>query len=246
MRHSTCETEGVNETDNLRALMEADRWIDRVTSQRNHLPEMGELATVEEELRGLLKALNEAQAVLTPVRTAYEDAQRESGRLRTRAEGLDSTLSTSTANARELAALQGELVHVRELLARSEDLELDYLIEVEPLDEVVNAIKAKAQPQVARRTELQGVINELQAGLDDELVSLRSGRLERASALSGELLARYDAAFARVGTSGAAQVDAGRCDGCRIALSPLDVDRWKGQAEGSFMPCPECGRLLLP
>jgi predicted nucleic acid-binding Zn-ribbon protein len=246
MRVSTCETEGVNETENLRALMEADRWIDRVTAQRTHLPEMAELVTVEEELRGLLKALNEAQAVLTPVRTAYDDAQRESGRLRTRAEALDATLSASTANARELAALQSELAHVRELLARSEDLELDYLIAVEPLDEVVDAIKAKAQPQVTRRTVLQGVIAELQAGLDDELESLRGGRGERAAALSAELLARYDAAFSRVGTSGAAQVDAGRCDGCRIALSPLDVDRWKGQAEGSFMPCPECGRLLLP
>ena len=236
----------MNETDHLRALMEADRWIDRVTAQRNHLPEMAELATVEEELRGLLKALNEAQAALTPVRSAYEDAQRESSRLRIRAEGLDKTLSTSTANARELSALQAELVHVRELLARSEDLELDYLIELEPLDEVVNAVKAKAQPQVTRRTELQGVIGELQAGLDDELVSLRRGRAERAPALSAELLARYDAAFSRVGTSGAAQVDAGRCDGCRIALSPLDVDRWKAQGEGTFMPCPECGRLLLP
>lgn len=236
----------MNETDNLRALTEADRWIDRVAAQRNHLPEMAELVSVEEELRGLLKALNEAQAVLAPVQSAYEDAQRESGRLRTRAESLDSTLSASTANARELAALQGELAHVRELLARSEDRELDYLIELEPLDEVVNAVKAKAQPQVTRRTELQGVIAELQTGLDDELVNLRAGRIERASALSAELLARYDAAFSRVGTSGAAQVDAGRCDGCRIALSPLDVDRWKGQAEGSFMPCPECGRLLLP
>ena len=36
----------MNETDNLRALMEADRWIDRVTAQRNHLPEMAELVTV--------------------------------------------------------------------------------------------------------------------------------------------------------------------------------------------------------
>ncbi len=225
--------------------MEADRWIDRVTAQRNHLPEMAELATVEEELRGLLKALNEAQAALTPVRSAYEDAQRESGRLRARAEGLDSTLSASTANARELAAIQHELVHVRELLAQSEDLELDYLIEVEPLEEVVNDIKERAQPQVSRRSELQAIVGELQSGLDDELVSLRSDRKQRADALSPELLACYDAAFSRVGTSGAAQLDAGRCDGCRIALSPLDVDRWKGQAPGSFMPCPECGRLLL-
>jgi hypothetical protein len=86
----------------------------------------------------------------------------------------------------------------------------------------------------------------LRATLDEELVSLRGARHERAAALSPELLARYDAALVRVGTSGAAQVDAGRCDGCRIALPPLDVDRWKSQLTGTFMPCPECGRLLLP
>jgi predicted nucleic acid-binding Zn-ribbon protein len=236
----------VSETDALRALTEADRWIDRVGSQRSHLPEMAELTTLEDELRSLLKALQKAQVVQAPVQTAYEDARDEAARLAKRAADLEKTLSVSTANARELSALQNELDHVRELLGRSEDRELELLLALEPLDEVVSTIKAKAQPAVARRTELQGVIAELQATLDEELVSLRSARRERAAAVSPELLARYDAALVRAGTSGAARVDAGRCDGCRIALSPLDVDRWKHQLAGTFMPCPECGRLLLP
>ena len=113
---------------------------------------------------------------------------------------------------------------------------------------MVAAIKGRAQPGVARRGELQATGSpNSQASLDEELASLREGRRDCASAaVSPELLARYDAALVRAGTSGAAQVDAGRCDGCRIALSPLDVDRWKGQPSGTFMACPECGRLLLP
>lgn len=236
----------MSETDDLRALMEADRWIDRVSAQKTHLPETVELSALEAELRGLLKSLNEAQATLSPVRTAYEEAQREGDRLRTRAGNLDSTLSNSTANARELAALQTELQHVRELLERNDDMELEYLFAVEPLDEAVSAVKATAQPAVARRSELQVAITDLSAGLDDELVALRAQRSERAEAVAPELLARYEATLKRVGTSGAAQVVSGHCDGCRIALSPLDVDRWKRQPEGTFMTCPECGRLLLP
>lgn len=236
----------MSETDALRALMEADRWIDRVGSQRNHLPEMAELATLEEELRELIKALQQAQDALEPVHTAYEDAKGEADRLGQRAKDLEKTLATSTANARELSAIQNELEHLRELLGRSEDRELELLIELEPLDETVSAIKNRAQPGIARRLELRGIIGELQATLDEELVSLRSDRHDRARAVSPELLARYDSTFARVGTSGAALVDGGRCDGCRIALSPLDHDRWKGQAAGAFMVCPECGRLLLP
>jgi predicted nucleic acid-binding Zn-ribbon protein len=226
--------------------MEADRWIDRVVSQKTHLPESVELSALEIELRGLVRQLNDAQANLAPVRAAYEEAQNEGNRLRARAENLDKTLSNSTANARELAALQTELSHVRELLERSDDLELEYLMAVEPLDEAVSAVKAAAQPAAARRGELQATIAELQVSLDDELGALHQQRAERAAAVVPALLARYEAAFKRVGTSGAAQVVSGHCDGCRIALSPLDVDRWKGQPEGTFMTCPECGRLLLP
>jgi uncharacterized protein len=236
----------VSETDDLRALMEADRWIDRVNTQKTHLPEMVELAALEIELRAQLKALNDAQAAQAPVRSSYELTQREGERLRTRAEGLDKNLHNSTANARELAALQTELHHVRELLERNDDLELEYLIAVEPLDEVVNAVKAAAQPAVARRAELQTAIAELQASLDEELVALRASRVERAAALAPELLARYEAVMKRVGTSGASQIVSGHCDGCRIALSPLDLDHWKGQPAETFMSCPECGRLLLP
>jgi predicted nucleic acid-binding Zn-ribbon protein len=180
------------------------------------------------------------------VRTAAEDAQRESERLNRRIGDLSATLASSTANARDLSAMHKELDHIRELSSSSEDRELEYLVAIEPLESTVNAIKEHAQPLVARRSELQGAILELQATLDEELVALHEQRRERSSALSGELLARYDAAMVRSGTAGAAQVDLGRCDGCRIALAPLDVDRWKGQPEGVFMPCPECGRLLLP
>lgn len=236
----------MSDTEALRALMQADRWIDRVTSQRNHLPEKTELATVEGELRALLKALQEAQGELDPIRRAYDDAAAQAERLRKREGDLAAALATSTANARELAALQTELDHVRELLGASEDRELEYLIALEPLDEVIAALRAKAQPEVARRGDLQALITGLETSLDEELVSLRATRLEKASALPSELLARYDAALVRAGTSGAAEVDSGRCDGCRIALSPLDLDRWKAQPSGSFLACPECGRLLLP
>ena len=235
----------MSESDAVRELMEADRWIERVSAQRNHLPELEELKNVEEELRSLLKSLHEAEDALSPVEHAYDDAAKEADRLRTRASDLSARLAASTANARELAAISGELDHVKALLAVSEDRELELLLALEPLQEVVARIKERAQPGVARRTSLQSSILELQQTLDEELVSLRAQRQEKALNVSSTVLSRYDAALVRAGTSGAALVDAGRCDGCRIALSPLDLDRWKSQPADSFMACPECGRLLL-
>jgi predicted nucleic acid-binding Zn-ribbon protein len=226
--------------------MEADRWIDRVTSQKTHLPEQTELAALEGELRQLLKDLQQAEARLLPVKGEYDKVALQSAHLRERAGALDKTLSTSTANARELAVIQSELTHVRALLATNEDHELELLLNVEPLDEEVASIKQRAQPGVARRSELVETIAQLRASLDDELVALRASRAEKAAVLPETLLQHYEAALKRAGTSGAAQVVDGRCDGCRIALSPLDFDRFKSLPADSFMDCPECGRLLLP
>ncbi len=226
--------------------MEADRWIDWVRVQKTHLPELVELAALETELRSLLGELREAEAAIAPLKSRCEVLAGESLRLRKRASDLDAALSSSTANARELSAMQGELTNVRSRLATSEDLELDLLVELEPLEAVVSSIKQRAQPGVGRRAELQAAITQLQASLDDELVALRGTRDATVSAVPAPLRARYDAAMARAGGSGAAQVVDGRCDGCRIALAPLDYDRFKSLPEDTFMDCPECGRLLLP
>jgi hypothetical protein len=236
----------VSEADALRALTEADRWIDRVHSQKTHLPEIAELTALEAELRGLLKDLRDAEGALAPVKANLDTVATVSQRLRTRAKDLDDALSSSTASARELSAIQGELIHVRTLLAESEDRELDLLIALEPAEARVESVKQLAQPGVRRRAELLETIAQLQSTLDDELASLQRDRDERAVALSNSLRTRYDAAMARVGTSGAAQVVEGRCDGCRIALSPLDYDHYRAQPPDTFMDCPECGRLLLP
>jgi predicted nucleic acid-binding Zn-ribbon protein len=227
-------------------LMEADRWIDRVRSQKTHLPEISELTALEAELRGLLKDLRDAEAALAPMKTHLDTVSQESQRLRVRAKDLDDALSSSTASARELSAIQGELVHVRTLLAESEDRELDLLMSLEPAEARVDAVKGLAQPGVRRRTVLLETIAQLQSTLDDELVSLQGNRDERAAALSNPLHTRYDAAMVRAGTSGAAQVVEGRCDGCRLALSPLDYDHYRAQPPDTLMDCPECGRLLLP
>jgi hypothetical protein len=225
--------------------MEADRWIDRVRAQKTHLPELAELATLEAELRALLGALRAAEADLAPLASRRDVAAAESLRLKKRANDLDSALSSSTANARELSALQNELTHVRQLLVTSEDRELELLVELEPKEATIEDVKRRAQPGVARRAELQASIKDLQASLDEELVALASTRGETASAVPPDLLVRYNAALARSGGSGAALVIEGRCDGCRIALAPLDYDRFKSLPVDTFMDCPECDRLLL-
>lgn len=230
----------------LRALLDADRWIERVNAQRDHLPELAELVTLEGELRALLAALQEAQSAAAPVRAAYVAAQEAARRYLARAHDLEGALAASTGSPRELGAMTHELEQVRARVRDAEDEELTRLLELEPLDAAIAAIKERAQPGATRRGELRDVVAQLRESLDEETAALRASRNDLALSLEPGWRQRYDAALARAGIAGAARVVAGRCDGCRLALSPLDLDRFARLAPGVVMDCPECGRLLLP
>lgn len=229
----------------LRALMEADRWRERVRARRTHLPEAQELIVVEGELRELAAALRDAEAARGPVRSAYDEVRVAAQRLRDRLADLDARLGARDAPARDLASLQAERDKVVGLLGESDDRELAALFALEPLDQAITDVRAQAQPLAARRAELQGVVRELTASLDEEVAALDAERAALVAAVPADLRERYERALARAGTSGAAEVVDGHCDGCRIALSPADRDRWRASTRATLIDCPECGRVLL-
>ena len=121
-------------TDLLRALMEADRWIERVNAQRTHLPESAELAALEVELRGLMKALQGAEARARLRSRAPTTTPRATPSGCARGRVISTRPCLRRRRTRENCnALQTELTHVRELLDASEDRELELLMALEPL-----------------------------------------------------------------------------------------------------------------
>lgn len=235
----------MSDAEALRALMEADRWIDRVVAQRDHLPEAEELTTLETDLRAEVVQIREAEAAVVPIRAAYEAAGDRADRIDRRRRELESALTASTGGARDLSAMQHEFESISSQGDVADEEALALLEDLEGRDAVIATLRADAKPKLARREELRAAIEQLRATLDDEIASLRVARDERSSEVPESLRRRYQHAMDRVGGSGAAQIVDGRCDGCRIGLAPLDLDRAKQLAEGTFMDCPSCGRVLL-
>ena len=142
--------------------------------------------------------------------------------------------------------MQHELESISAQGAEADEEALGLLESIEERDAFVERLRRDIKPKLARREELRSTIEQLRSSLDEEVASLRVARDERARDVPEDLRVRYQRAMDRVGTSGAAQIVTGRCDGCRIALAPLDLDRAKNQDEDSFMDCPSCGRILVP
>lgn len=235
----------MNSLDAVGALLDADRWLERVVAQRDHLPELAELASLEAELRSRLQELAQLDAEGGPVRRRYEECRTESTTLTTKVRDVTHALETSTAGAKELAMSQRQLEQLRERLSAVEDEELAALEILEPLEEAIATLKSSSAPLVARRQELLGTIAALQSSLDEEISALRTSRDACYAALAPSWQQRYDRAGQRVAGIGAARLIEGRCDGCRIALAPLERDRLSQLPIGECGECPECGRLLL-
>ncbi len=228
------------------ALVEVDRWIDRLAGQRDHLPEQSELTALEVELRERAREIEVARAAIAPTRAAYEAALEEAERLATRERELRDRLARSTAGAREIEAVAHEADQVAERRQGADERALALLEELEVGDARVAELRLVAQPALTRREELMATVAALRASLDDEIVARRTEREQRVAAVAPDLLARYEARRTRAGVSGAAHVVDGRCDGCRIALAPLDLDRWRATRDAEWIDCPSCGRMLLP
>jgi len=235
----------VSDLEDLTRLMEADRWIEKVRAQGDNLPESQELETLEHELNQLAERLRSLEAERGPTRDAFNEAADQAATLRARRDELEARLASASAPARELSAMHHELENLNSRLSTAEDVEVGLLLELEPMDEAADAIRASAQPLVRRRRELQEAIRELTSSLVEERTSLLAQRGEIAARVSAPLRKRYEEAMARAGISGAACVDADRCDGCRIALSPLDRDRFRSLPDGEFLNCSSCGRILI-
>jgi len=237
----------VDELQSLVALIEADQWIERVRAQKLQLPEVEELRLLETEMKGLASDLTARAEVLAPLKQDLAAVSAKVTALTSRQAELERRLVAPSATPKELVALQGELEHLVTELQALENNEIELFLGVQPLEEEMVALSIKAKERVTRRQELRDSVAELSGSLDEEIAALVHNRTSVLAAIPEVLRVRYESARAQVGGGvGAAHVSNGRCTGCHISLSPLDLDRFKRVSGAELLSCPECSRLLLP
>ncbi|MGC8499092.1 MAG: zinc ribbon domain-containing protein [Acidimicrobiales bacterium] len=232
------------EAEMLHDLIEADRWLERVRQQREHLPEQGELDRIEESLRIRVAKVRETEDAVMRARQAYDEQAERAERLRQRHRELERALHQSSGS-RDLVAIEAEARSVAHQCDEADERALDLLAQVEDLEVSVREQRHEVQPDLDRRRELRETLTTLRWSLGEEAERLATEREQLSEGLSPTLRARYERARGRAGVAGGAFVVDGRCDGCRLALSPLDLDRFRRRPADEVVECPSCGRILV-
>ena len=223
-----------------------DSRLDQLAHRRRTLPELAEIARVTSEL-------NDVRDRVVASETEESDVQREVAKAETDVEAVRSRSvrdrermqSGAVGSAKELEALQHEVESLARRQGVLEDVELEAM-------ERLESVQAYLAEQRDRLTGLSGELSTLQdkrdeafAAIDKDVDYITGERARAATGLPDDLMTLYAKLRADQGGIGAAALRQGRCEGCRLQLTPIEVGRIRDAPGDEVMRCEECRRILV-
>ncbi len=146
-----------------------------------------------------------------------------------------------TRNEKEVNAVQRELEETRRLLRDIEDAVGKRSLELDELRKTVLDSEEQEAAIVARIGETEGAVSAKLSDIETQRGERAQARDVVAKRLPPAILRKYDQIRGRR-TSGAAQLEAGRCKACNMSIPPQLAQRI---ARADVLEqCPSCNRFL--
>ena len=223
-----------------------DLDLDRLAHRRAHLPESIRVRELQARAKQLADDLTEVSVEVSDLETEQRKADADVDLVRQRSAKDRQLLDSGTIHdAKQLVNLQHELESLARRQSELEDVELEVMERLEQAQHRRDALAAE-------RVSLEAEIAEATAQRDAALASLSAeeqtasqARAAIVGGVPGDLLALYDKLRADNAGIGAAALHRGRCEGCRIELTPVDLERIRSAPPEEVLRCEECRRILV-
>lgn len=185
-------------------------------------------------------------------RTAEADVQREVAKadsdvqlVRDRSARNQSRLMAGQGTAKDMQALQHEVDSLTRRQAELEDIELEVMERAEGLAAAVAELEGQRAELVARIDELTAARDRVLTELETEAATVARPRADIVAGVGAELVTLYEKIRASSGGIGAAALRQRRCEGCRLELNQVDINRIRAAADDEVLRCEECRRILV-
>jgi len=221
-----------------------DLEIDRARHRRATLPEAARVAGLESTAKALDDDITRAAVEVSDLEAEQRKADADVDLVRQRAE-KDRALLETINDAKQLTNLQHELESLARRQAELEDVELEVMERLEAAQKSHAALLADRDTVAADLAEATVALANALADLADEEGIAAAARTAAAARVPAELLGLYDKLRADNAGIGAAALHQGRCEGCRIELTPVDLGRIREAPPTEVIRCEECRRILV-
>ena len=221
-----------------------DLEVDRARHRRATLPEAVRVTELEAAARTIDDDITRAAVEVSDLEAEQRKADADVDLVRQRSE-KDRVLLDTINDAKQLSNLQHELESLARRQAELEDVELEVMERLEAAQKSHAALLAQREAVAADLADARTARDNALADLADEEQIARAAREAAAQGLPADLLALYDKLRADNGGIGAAALHRGRCEGCRIELTPVDLGRIREAPPAEVIRCEECRRILV-
>lgn len=222
-----------------------DTLLSQLHHRRGHLPEHDRVMTLEAARAAVLEDRAPSSILESALSTRQSSLEAQIADVDIKIAGADRALYGGTVTAtRELQALEADLASLRRRRNELEDLELEVLVEREPIDALLATSAAKLSALDAELDEARLAAVAAAAAIDASAVAERHARDDAASAVDASLLGRYDIIRAKNKGIGIARLEGGTCGSCRLKIASVELDRIRSLGAEAVVTCEECGALL--
>ncbi|WP_319462448.1 zinc ribbon domain-containing protein [Micromonospora sp. RTP1Z1] len=225
-------------------LQAIDTALAQLAHRRRSLPERAELEALARELSALEDERVRAQVAVDDLDRDIVRLEKDVEQVRARKSKDEARLAAGSGPARELEALQHELVSLNRRQSDLEDAELELMEQRETAQGVLDGIDRRMAEARERRAVTEQRRDDSLAEITREEEFKRSARQPLAGDLPADLVGLYDKIRADTGL-GAALLTVGRCGGCRLDLSGADLARIRKAAPDDVVRCEECRRIMV-
>jgi len=227
-------------------LADLDTELARLDHRRRTLPEIAELEALAARAAQVRDAITLSDTELSDLDREQARAERDVEQVRVRIDKDRERLDGGkVSSARELESLQSE---VASLQRRQADLE-EIVLELMERREATQARRdASGTEQASVEEQAAGVAARRDAAMQEIGEQAAKAGAKRASVAAGvpaDLLALYDKLRVQFGGVGAAMLRRGRCEGCHVSLSTVDLNAIRAAAPDEVVRCEECRRILV-
>jgi predicted nucleic acid-binding Zn-ribbon protein len=236
----------VEEQRTLLELQAHNAAIDRLHHRRGALPEDARLAELAGALAELDQLTAEREGLLATVKREQTRLEDEVEMVTGKAASEEQrAISGRVTSPKELTAIQEEVAALKRRQTTLEDELLERMERRETLEGELAEQAGRRRAVTAEQAEVTAARDAALAEIDRDLQVERAARERLAPRIGPELLKLYDQLRARQAGIGAAALVGNTCQGCRMALSPVELGAIRKLPAERVKRCDSCRRILV-
>jgi predicted nucleic acid-binding Zn-ribbon protein len=222
-----------------------DTRLNQLAHRRRTLPEHAEADRLSRRIRDVADELITRRSGAGDVARELNKAEADVELVRQRAARDHAKLDSGSGSAKDLQALQHEIVSLAQRQSALEDVELEVMERMEAAEAATARVQSERTRLEAELAEVAVRRNSALETIADEESAVQRARADAAAGLPAELMALYEKIREQSGGVGAARIKGRRCEGCRMELNPTDMARIRGAEQDAVLRCEDCRRILV-